>query len=261
MAEFQPQDRVTSHFDSLAKPYFEWYKMRNQDGHSFRIRRTRCLEQLSKLPAGSTILDVACGPATFTEAIRAQGFKFIGLDIAPHMIELSKQLYGNDPDCSFMIANAEQIPLPDASVEGLAAMGLMEYLNNEEAVLKECLRVAKPGAIFTVTYPHRMSPARIWDRLTHAIAKPLLGIIRKNKPVTGVKHREYDLAPTLETLKAAGWNVEDVVFYNLKIALRPLDKLFPSLACAVSEQLERFGRTPVLRRLGTAFIVTVSAPK
>jgi ubiquinone/menaquinone biosynthesis C-methylase UbiE len=261
MAEFQPQERVTSHFDSLAKPYFEWYKARNQDGHSFRIRRTRCLEQLAKLSSGSTVLDVACGPATFVEDLRKRGYKFIGLDIAPHMIELSKELYGSDPDCSFIVANAEQIPLPDRSVEGLAAMGLMEYVNDESKILVECLRVAKPGALFTVTYPHRMSPARIWDRLTHAIAKPILQIVRKGKSGPGVKHREYDLTPTLAALKKAGWNVDDVVFYNMKIALRPLDKIFPALACWISEQLERFGRTPILRRLGTGFIVTVSAPK
>ena len=256
MSEFQAQERVTTHFDTAAPVYGSWYTAMNPDGHSFRARRLRCMELLQKhVQKGSKVADIACGPATMFKEILDAGFLVYGTDIAPHMVEECRKLYGTDSRVELAICPADAIPLPDQSIQAVSAMGLLEYLNNEDQVLREFHRILTPQGIAILTYPHHASPTRIWNRFTHAIAKPFLSSLRKGQAPKGVKHREYHLAQTITQVENAGFKVEDVVFYNFKLAFRPLDSLFPKLSVRISEKLERFARTPILHRIGTGFIL------
>ena len=255
MNEFQPQDRVTGHFDRAADVYYSWYEMPNPDGHSFRIRRTRCLEALKSVPQGSTVADIGCGPATFVDDLLRSGYEVIATDIAPHMIEDGRKRFGSAAHVRFEVAPADKIPTPDGSLAAVSAMGLMEYLNDEDAVYREMHRALKPGGLAIVTYPHRCSPTRAWNRFTHALVAPFLPVLRRGKPVSGVKHREYDLQPTIDQLERAGFKVTDVIFYNFKLGFRPLEHWFPKATVWVSERLEKYCRTPFLRGIGTGFIL------
>lgn len=256
MNDFQPQDRVTGHFDNASNVYYDWYAQQTPDGHSFRIRKQRCMELLRDLPSGAHVTDAGCGPATMIGELLARGFEVTGTDIAPGMIEECRKRFASNPHATFSVAPAERLPFSDGSQDAVTAMGLLEYLNNEDAVLKEFHRVLKPGGIVLLTYPYYWSPTRVWDRLTHALAWPLLatGII-KRRDASGVKHREYLLNPTLSNIRAAGYEVTDVVFYNFKLGFRPLDTLVPKFIVRIAETLERFCRTPILRSIGTGFIV------
>lgn len=255
MNEFQPQDRVTGHFDRAANVYFDWYSLQNLEGHSFRIRKTRCMELLSTIPSGGRVLDAGCGPATMIQELLDRGYEVLGTDIAPHMIEECQKRFAGNPRASFAVAPADVLPVAEGSQDAVTAMGLLEYLNDEPASLKEFHRVLKPGGIAILTYPHYWSPSRVWNRFTHLLAKPLLAVTRRGKPVSGVKHREYHLEPTLKMIRDAGFEVTDVVFYNFKLGFRPFDTLLPVFFMKIAEKLERFCRTPVLRRVGTGFIV------
>jgi len=261
MNQFQPQNQVTGHFDRAAQEYFDWYNLPTPEGHSFRIRKTRCLELLKDVPAGSTVIDIGCGPGIMVEKLLNRGFKVVGLDIAPQMIKQCRTRFGQNPNASFAVASAQQIPCPNQSADVLLAMGLMEYLNDENLVLAEFTRVLKPGGITLITYPNYWSLSRIWDRITHLLAFPYLRLRRRNQTATvGVKHREYRLNQTLEALRHAGFNVTDVVFYNFKLALRPLDKWTPKFFVKLAEKLEPLARRPVWRQIGTGFILKAERP-
>lgn len=260
MDTFQEQSRVTKHFDDAARVYTSWYDLRNPEGHSFRIRRTRCLEALHRLPHGALVVDAGCGPGTFVDALLDKGYHVLGTDIAPGMIEECRKRFSEKPHASFNVSPADQIPLEAMKAEAVTAMGLLEYLNDETSVLREFRRVLKPGGLAILTYPHKWSPTRIWNRITHTIARPFLRIIR-GKKVSGVKHREYELASTIQHVQDAGLEIKDVIFYNMKLGFRPLDSLFPRTIVWISERLERFCRTPILRRIGTGFIVVAKKPE
>lgn len=205
--------------------------------------------------------DIGCGPGTFTEALLQAGFQMIATDIAPSMIEDAQKRFQHEPKATFAVAPADQIPTPDGTLDGVTAMGLVEYLNDEEAVYQDIYRALKPGGIALITYPHYWSPTRIWDRITHALVKPLLRLIRgKPSVASGVKHREYQLHTTVASLEQQGFLVQDTVFYNFKLGFRPIEHLFPRSTVWLSERLERFCRTPILRRIGTGFILRVKKP-
>ncbi|MDO8618080.1 MAG: class I SAM-dependent methyltransferase [Candidatus Uhrbacteria bacterium] len=251
------QPRVTRFFNDFAPTYFSRYEMRNQDGHSFRIRKQRVLEGLHDLPSGATVLDVGCGPGVMIRELLARDFRVIATDIAPAMIEECRRRFGDEPRLTLAVTSAEQLPVADSSVDAVIAMGLVEYLPDDEAVLREFARVLKPNGRLIVTLPHEACPSRLWDRLTKFLARPIVLAVRRarGKTIPQVIHREYRVNTYRQLCEAAGLNVTNVIFYNMKFFLRPLDRLFPSLGVWCSERLERFGRTPMIRRLGTGFIV------
>jgi len=192
----------------------------------------------------------------YDEVIFYHGGKFFSRDdIAPGMIDECRKRFGQETGVRFDVASADHLPETDGSVDAVTAMGLLEYLNDEDAALHEFARILKPNGLAVLTYPHHASPSRAWNRLTHQIAKPFLAVLRRGKPAGGVKHREYRLKPTLAQIHHAGFDVKDVVFYNMKLGFRPLDALFPKATVWIASRLERFCRTPILRRIGTGFIV------
>ena len=259
MSEFQSQHNVVTHFDNSAHVYYSWYTMLNSDGHSFRIRRTRCLELLQSLKTGAKIADIGCGPATFIDELLKAGFNVLATDIAPHMIEDGRARFIGQDKIHFEVSPAHKIPVPNASLSAITAMGLLEYLNEEDAVYTEMHRALEIGGRAIITYPHIWSPTRLWAKYTYIFLKPFVKMARKilNKkiPNEGVKHREYNLKHTIQQFEKAGFTVTDIVFYNFKLGFRPLDTLFPRATVWISERLEKFCRTPILRRIGTGFIL------
>jgi len=54
--------------------------------------------------------------------------------------------------------------------------------------------------------------------------------------------------------------VTDVVFYNFKLAFRPLDKWAPKFFVKLAEKLESRARSKVWRQIGTGFILKAERP-
>jgi ubiquinone/menaquinone biosynthesis C-methylase UbiE len=213
------------------------------------------MDLLKRIPSGGKVMDAGCGPATMVKELLDAGYEVMGTDIAPHMIEECQKRFAGNPRASFAVAPADDLPIPDGSYDAVTAMGLLEYLNDEPKTLNEFYRILKPNGVAILTYPHYWSPSRVWNRFTHLLAKPLLMVLRRGKPTSGVKHREYTLAPTVQMVRDAGFEVNDIVFYNFKLGFRPLDSWLPVFFMKIAEGLETFCRTPVLRRIGTGFII------
>jgi SAM-dependent methyltransferase len=99
---------------------------------------------------GSTVLDVACGTGVVTAAAaRAVGptGRVIGIDLSEQMVRSAArrlQALGHDR-AEALRMDAEQLALPDASVDtAICALGLM-YLPDPDAALREMHRVLRPG--------------------------------------------------------------------------------------------------------------------
>lgn len=210
---------------------------------------------LRNLPKRATVVDIGCGPGTLIKELLDMSFKVIGLDIAPHMVNECRTRFGGNADARFDVGTAHEMPLANQSADAIIAMGLMEYLNDENDVLTEFHRVLKPSGIALITYPHYRSPTRTWDRFTHILATPYLKQRNKLAHEHGIKHREYTLKTTTDDIKKVGFKIRKIEFYNFKLAFRPLDALFPKLFVRIAERLERFGKTKMLRTIGTGFIV------
>ena len=139
-ARFKEQER--SGFNFVADRYEEATL-------NFGPAITRMLD-LATLHPGERVLDVATGPGMVARiAARAVGTtgQVVGVDIAEQSLEVARQKAAGEGlgQLTFEAQDAENLTLPDNSVDKVfCSMGLMHFPSPEKA-LAEIYRVLKPG--------------------------------------------------------------------------------------------------------------------
>lgn len=98
-----------------------------------------------------TLLDIGCGTGLVTErmAPARPGLRVFGTDASYGMARVARRRIG-----AVALADARRLPLPDATVDAVAAIWLLHLLRGEEdvrAVVSEAARVLRPGGVFVTT--------------------------------------------------------------------------------------------------------------
>jgi ubiquinone/menaquinone biosynthesis C-methylase UbiE len=259
---------VVAHFDKVAPQYASFYVGDRSEAHSFSIRLERVIELLPEKFA--SLLDLGCGPGLLLQRLAprkgAGGVRRLtGLDFAHGMLQQAQQ--GAQPGAySVLRGDVAKLPFGAINQDVVVCMGLMEYLDDERAVLAEIARVMRPGGTVIITLPNVSSLYRRWHRLLNRMFLRLRRWFPRSQrlqnlefmvgPFTkGIAHREYAEEAYRRLLREYGLDVVATCYYNFKIFLTPLDKVFPRLTVQVSRGLERLGRGRTGRLLATAFIV------
>ena len=116
---------------------------------------------LIDLPRTAAILDLGCGTGVVTRALAARdGFAGTvrGVDQSPHFIAAAERLASGDgiaDRVEFAVADAHELPFPDASFDAVVAHTLVSHVRDPLTVLAEAARVIRPGgsvAIFDGDY-------------------------------------------------------------------------------------------------------------
>jgi len=103
------------------------------------------------LRPGGRILEAGCGPAEFTVALTARGFAAEAVDWAPRTVE---RLRVTSPEIQVRQGDVRRLDVPDASYDGVYSPGVCEHFEDgPEEVLRETLRVLKPGGTALVSTP------------------------------------------------------------------------------------------------------------
>ncbi len=103
---------------------------------------------------GQTLLDLGCGPGFYTDALRACGATVIPVDNDPAEMTYA----GGAPPEGALIADARELPLEDASVDGVFCSNMLEHTPDAQAVIAECARVLRPGGWGYVSWTNWYSP-------------------------------------------------------------------------------------------------------
>jgi ubiquinone/menaquinone biosynthesis C-methylase UbiE len=110
-------------------------------------------ELISNLPADSCILDLPVGTGRLLPFYSLNKFSVYGMDISKDMIAESKELHKDMENIKeFIEANAEDIPLPDNSVDFVICLRLLNLVPFPvlQNILTEFNRVSKFGVIVQV---------------------------------------------------------------------------------------------------------------
>lgn len=96
------------------------------------------------------VLDVATGPGglAIELAARAPGLRVVGLDITASMLRSARASVREaalGDRVTFVQASAEALPFPDESFDALMFTYLLRYVPDPGRVLRELVRVVKPG--------------------------------------------------------------------------------------------------------------------
>lgn len=107
-----------------------------------RLWRRRSVKRLiSGFIHKPKVLDIACGTGDMMVELTTQGCDVIGVDLSEEMLAIAAQKC----KAPTMIADAEQLPFPDASFDAVTcAFGIRNFVHLEKG-LSEMSRVLKPS--------------------------------------------------------------------------------------------------------------------
>lgn len=169
-----------------------------------------CGRLAAHFPAGAAprVLDLGCGPAFAAVAIaRARpDARLMGLDLAPRMLararrHLQRARLGRR--VPLVLADAARLPFPDAAFDVLTGHSFLYLVDRPTAVLREALRVLRPGGRLILMEPHdRRVPVR--EIVRHSRHPGFLFSVALWRPYS--RHHGRFTAGTLgATLDAAGF--------------------------------------------------------
>jgi len=100
---------------------------------------------------GETIIDLGCGNGNLLPFVRGRFDRYIGVDAIRHE--------GFPGDAEFIASDLDhgQTLLPDACADVVAAVEIIEHLENPRAFLRELTRLTRPGGWVIVTTPNQLS--------------------------------------------------------------------------------------------------------
>ena len=109
-------------------------------------RWRRFLVSRVRARAGETVLDVATGTgAVAIELVRALGCSVVGVDQSPEM--LAEARHRVPEGVQLVEGDADHLPFPDGSFEGLTFTYLLRYVDDPGATMSELARVVRPGGV------------------------------------------------------------------------------------------------------------------
>lgn len=121
-----------------------------------------------------TVVEVGSGTGVHLDFIRHRAKTYYLTDGSDEMLALAKEKHGskkNDFDLVFQKENATKLSFADGFCDRLIATHVLEHLLNPHEILREWVRVIKPGGILTLLLP--CDPGMAW-RLGRTL------IVRKN---------------------------------------------------------------------------------
>lgn len=161
-----------------------------EENYWFR-RHEVVYRRLADRCADRDVLEAGCGEGYGADLIADVARRVIGLDYDESTVAHVKARY---PRVDIRHGNLAELPLDDASVDVVVNFQVIEHLWDQAQFVSECFRVLRPGGVFLVSTPNRItfSPGR-------------------DTPLNPFHTRELNAAELTELLETAGFAVEDVL--------------------------------------------------
>lgn len=160
-----------------------WYRGRR------RVLRAE-LDRL-ELPEHAALLDAGCGSGRTLVELARYG-KVSGIDASPVAVEAAQSRGFAD----VRQGSVEELPFADESFDVVTCLDVIEHTPDDVRVLRELLRVTRPGGAAIITVPAH--PA-LWS----------------NHDVVNQHHRRYRRADLLGAARAAGYEVSGDTYFNM----------------------------------------------
>lgn len=137
------------------KKYFEEITDRRFNGREWHVPIIAKFEEFRN----KDVLEIGCGIGTDGFEFAKNGAHYVGIDLTPNAIKLSKERFELfNIKGKFRVVNAEDpLPFPDNSFDHIYSFGVIHHSPHPEAIVNEMYRVLRPGGTFNVMLYNRSS--------------------------------------------------------------------------------------------------------
>lgn len=102
-----------------------------------------------RVPISGRVLDVGCGPGTFTQHLVKNGFETTGIDLSEKMLTIARE---NVPEANFINMDMQDLQLEDSSFDAVLAGYSLIHIEDAHIpnVLHEFFRVLGPNGVLGI---------------------------------------------------------------------------------------------------------------
>lgn len=165
----------SSEYENLARVEADhWYYAGKRDLVRRWIARARPASR------SDTLLDCGAGTGRFAKEMEAH-CRVLVLDDHEEALRLLRAQFRVEQVLSLA---GDRVPLPDASLDYVTALDVLEHVPDDQAVVDGFARLLKPGGVAVITVPANMALWSDWDEVLHhyrRYARPQLrGLFRES---------------------------------------------------------------------------------
>lgn len=113
------------------------------------------------------VLDIGAGTGIVSATVAAQGRDVIGLDASIGMLGQAVERLAGRRVC----ADATKVPFRDDAFDAVYAMWLLHLVPDSATVVRECMRVLRPGGCFVTSVDMHASHLMVEDDVTEVLAR------------------------------------------------------------------------------------------
>jgi len=173
-----PQVGVNHHFESAALEWERIYHEATLYGRIYQDRTAIALQSIEqlRLPDTAHLLEIGCGAGFATAALARRGYRVDALDSVAAMIHLTSRRLaetGTAERVRIVRADVRHLPMTNNSFDLVFALGVLPWLDDPLAAVREMARVTRPGGHVLLSADNNLHLDEILDPARAPILKPV----------------------------------------------------------------------------------------
>lgn len=147
MEESEAPCEQQKHWDDLWRQVTHTFNIEDISYSVDLIKLDHLRKVLPRTPVA--LLEVGCGSARLACLLAREGFKTTALDISAEALRVAQSNYQlNKVAGRFIRGRAEELPFLDNTFDVVTSTGLLEHYPDPFPIVREMVRVLRPGGIF-----------------------------------------------------------------------------------------------------------------
>jgi SAM-dependent methyltransferase len=201
-------DRTADHYQARSE-----LKVSSFSSLIFQRRIEIVLRFLDRIPSPGRVLDYGMGPAVFGKPCVDRGLDYLGVDISPVMVQHARDL--NLQGAEYQVGDLRILDNYRNQLEGVLAIGLLDYLENPWEGITALSDCVKPGGVLVLSFRNRYSVPRMLRDVAKVFAHPFRRETDRRAFFSPVHERSFDSSSQLvPALRKLNYRQFETAYFN-----------------------------------------------